>query len=723
MKTNILRNIMIFLGIIFCILFGYYYFNKKIAKSIPIEKISIEQTKIELKYGERKKIDIKILPKNATEGILWTSSNPELLMVYSDGTIAVNNNQDGEVIVTASTKQNKVKASIKVFISEVEKVIRVNDIKVDKKELSLNYGESAKLTATISPSNATNKNVTWTSSDKDLVTVDNNGNIKAVGNKNASATITVKTLDGKYKSVSTIKVKEKIFDVDDVKIDKKEISLNYGESAKLTATISPSNATNKNVTWTSSDKDLVTVDNSGNIKAVGNKNASATITVTTDDGKYKATAKVNVKKKDETVKVTGVKLDKTEVSLNYGESTKLTATISPSNATNKNVTWTSSDKDLVTVDNNGNIKAVGNKNASATITVTTDDGKYKATSKVAVKKKDTTVKVTGVKIDQGSSGTTYLNMKDDMYLYLYATVSPSNATNKKVTWSSDNTSVASIDANGKVSINSLGDANIKVTTKDGNYSATYRLTVKQKAIVVITASAGQRMDDWFSSYTSAKGNYYSKGMGNLKYIYEVGSGFDFQYGNGLTTAINEINNKYSNKKGYVELNVFFSLTGNSVKKYDCTYITDSSEYYDIANKYNLAIEKIKNNGYPNVRGIIMSHNPLNTKDSIKVHGRTDIVYSTDDRYCDKKYRSAYKYWLSNRRMESVIKTGNYPNISFLDNYSNIVTLTDANARTFTWKTNSEGISYVDLYKTTDGLHWNETATKIYMQLAFDTAGM
>lgn len=723
MKTNILRNIMIFLSIIFCILFGYYYFNKKIAKSIPIEKISIEQTKIELKYGEKEKINVKISPRNATEGILWTSSNPELLMVYSDGTVAVNNNQDGEVIVTASTQKNKIKASVKVVISSVEKVISVNNIKLDKKEISLNYGESTKLTATISPSNATNKNVIWTSSDKDLVTVDNSGNIKAVGNKNASATITVKTLDGKYKAVATIKVKEKIIEVDDIKLDKKEINLNYGESAKLTALISPSDATNKNVMWTSSDTSLVTVDSNGNIKAVGNKNANATITVVTVDGKYKSTAKVTVKKKDVTVKVTGVKIDKTSVNLNYGQTTKLTATVSPSNATNKNVTWTSSDTSLVTVDSNGNIKAVGNKNGSATITVTTTDSKYKATAKVTVKKKDTTIRVTGVKIDQGTSGTTYLNMKDDMYLYLSATTSPSNATNKNVTWSSDNTSVASVDTSGKVSINGLGDSNIKVTTKDGNYSAIYKLTVKQKAIVVITASAGKRMDDWFTSYTSSKGNYYSKSMGNLKYIYEVGSGFDFQYGKGLTTAIGEINNKYGNKKKYVELNVFFSLTGNSVKKYDCTYITDSSEYYDIANKYNLAIEKIKNNGYPNVRGIIMSHNPLNTKDSIKVHGRTDIVYSTDDRYCDKKYRSAYKYWLSNRRMESVIKTGNYPNISFLDNYSNIVTLTDANARTFTWKTNSEGISYVDLYKTTDGLHWNETATKIYMQLAFDTAGM
>lgn len=418
------------------------------------------------------------------------------------------------------------------------------------------------------------------------------------------------------------------------------------------------------------------------------------------------------------IKVTNVSLDKSYLTLNFNETSKLTATISPSNATNKNVSWKSSNSKLVTVDNNGNIKVVGNKNGKVTITATSNDGNFKASATINVKEVDKTVNVNGVKINEGSSKIIYLNnFNTEKKIQLTATISPSNATNKNVTWLSSNTTVATVDNNGNITVNGLGNANITVSTNDGNYKATYKLTIKQKAIVVITASAGVRMNNWFTSYTSSKNNHYSKLLGTLNYVFKSGAGFEYQYNEGLTKAKNTINTKYSKVKNYVELSIFFTLTGNSVKSYTCDDIKTNKDglYTNTAEKYNTAIQSIINEGYPNTKGFIISHSPLNTKQAISELNKSGFAYSHKAEACKSGYRSAWKYWLSNRQMESILKNENYSNLKFVDNYSNFVILNNETERTFTWLR--------DYYRTTDGLHWDEKTTKDYMQLAFDTAGM
>ena len=197
-------------------------------------------------------------------------------------------------------------------------------------------------------------------------------------------------------------------------------------------------------------------------------------------------------KEDLDVKVTGVTLNKTTLTLTEGESEKLTAKVKPSNATNKDVTWSSNKKTVVTVDSKGNVKAV--KAGTATITVTTKDGKYTETCKVTVKAKTTPenptvtdVKVTGVTLNK-----TTLSLTEGDSSKLTATVAPSNATNKNVTWKSSNTSVATVDASGNVKAVKAGTATITVTTKDGSHTATCTVTVKEKPasyVITITPEA------------------------------------------------------------------------------------------------------------------------------------------------------------------------------------------------------------------------------------------
>jgi uncharacterized protein YjdB len=164
-----------------------------------------------------------------------------------------------------------------------------------------------------------------------------------------------------------------------VKLDKTSLTLTAGDTAALTATVAPENATNKTVTWKSSDSKVASVDTNGKVTAVAA--GTATITVTTADGGKTATCTVTVKAA--TVPVTGVKLDKTSLTLTAGDTATLTATVAPENATNKTVTWKSSDSKVASVDTNGKVTAVAA--GTATITVTTADGGKTATCTVTVK--------------------------------------------------------------------------------------------------------------------------------------------------------------------------------------------------------------------------------------------------------------------------------------------------------------------------------------------------
>ena len=190
--------------------------------------------------------------------------------------------------------------------------------------------------------------------------------------KAGTATITVTTKDGNKTATCSVTV---IAKVASVSLDKTAITLAEGETQTLTATISPDNASDKSVTWSSSDEAVAKVDQNGKVTAV--KAGTATITVTTKDGGKTATCSVTV-----IAKVASVSLDKTSMTLTVGETQTLTATVAPDNAQDKSVTWSSSDATVATVDQNGKVTAV--KAGAATITVTTTDGGKTATCTVTV---------------------------------------------------------------------------------------------------------------------------------------------------------------------------------------------------------------------------------------------------------------------------------------------------------------------------------------------------
>ena len=330
-------------------------------------------------------------------------------------------------------------------------VVSVTDVTLNKTSTSIQVGGTETLTATVSPKDAANKKVTWKSSNAAIASVDANG--KVTGVAAGEATITVTTEEGGKTATCKVIVSDKEIKVTGVKLNKSETSILVGDNETLTATVLPEDATNQKVTWKSDKPEIASVDANG--KVTGVKAGEATITVTTEDGGKTATCKVTVS--ETSVAVTGVTLNKTELILDTGGSETLTATVAPADATNQKVTWKSDKPEIATVDDNGKVTAV--KAGTATVTVTTRDGGKTATCRVTVS--DREIKVTEITL---AALAIYVGESKA----ITATVKPDDATNKELTWTSSDETVATVDATGKVTGKKIGTATITATARDGS---------------------------------------------------------------------------------------------------------------------------------------------------------------------------------------------------------------------------------------------------------------
>ncbi|MGV8093860.1 MAG: Ig domain-containing protein [Mangrovibacterium sp.] len=333
---------------------------------LPIEAtgIILNKTSLTLLVGGEETLTYTIIPDNTTnKEVIWTSLNPSIATVGNGVVKAVS---VGNTTIEVSTTDGKIKTTCSVAVNP----ILVTSITLNKTNLELLIGNEETLTYTVKPDNATNKEVEWKSLNTSIVTV-NNGTVKGISV--GETIIEVSSKDGQIKTTCSVKVNP--IRVTGITLNASTIEIINGTSTQLVLTISPGNATDKTVNWSTSNNSVVTV-NQGTITGVSV--GEATVTATTNDGGYQATCLVKILP----VPVTGVSLNKSSLSLLVNETSTLTATIQPENAANKVVTWASSDQNIVSVDNNGNVqaKAIG----SAQITVTTIDGYYTASCNIEV---------------------------------------------------------------------------------------------------------------------------------------------------------------------------------------------------------------------------------------------------------------------------------------------------------------------------------------------------
>ena len=449
-----------------------------VAKVYPVTGVTLDKTSAELTEGDELVLAATVSPANATnKNVTWISSD-ETVATVKDGKVTAL--KPGTVKITVKTEDGGKTAECQVTV--VAKVYPVTGVTLDKTSAELTEGDELVLAATVSPANATNKNVTWISSDETVATV-KDGKVTAL--KPGTVKITVKTSDGGKTAECQVTVVAKVYPVTGVTLDKTSAELTEGDELVLAATVSPANATNKNVTWISSDETVATVKD-GKVTAL--KPGTAKITVKTEDGGKTAECTVQVKSKIikvESVEITSAPQDNT---MTINDEFTFAVSVRPENATDKSVTWTSSNKSVLSVDADGKVKALAE--GTSEITVKTTDGGF--TDKCTVTVKKPVVKVTAVEIiSKPASNRMVLG---DSFTFV-AKVSPDNATDKTVKWTSKNTNVLSINAStGEATTNNTGTATVVAECDSKKAEVTISVVVPSGKVTGINLSIDKGVD-------------------------------------------------------------------------------------------------------------------------------------------------------------------------------------------------------------------------------------
>ncbi len=349
-------------------------------------------------------------------------------------------------------------SSLFIACGEKEQEITVQSIALSQPSAELIIGETLNLKATVSPSNATYDGITWTSTKTSVATVSSSGQVSALAEGNTTITAMA---GGKTASCSVTVVKGYVA-VSSITLNKENLELVEGNSETLTATVSPNDATDRTVSWSSSNDAVATVKD-GTITAV--KEGEATITAKA--GEKTASCKVVVAKK--VIPVESIELNKTELELKKGETSTLTANVQPTNATNPAVSWSSSNSDIAKVDQSGKVTAISGGEAI----ITAKAGDISAECRVSVSVPATSVSLNKTSVEMHPSET----------IQLVATILPEDTT-EKASWSSSNQGVASVDETGKVTSFNTGTAIIKIIV--GSIDASCSITVSAQASDVIS---------------------------------------------------------------------------------------------------------------------------------------------------------------------------------------------------------------------------------------------
>lgn len=434
---------------------GSFTSNCVVSVKSPAQHVSLDKTSLKLLEGESGKLTATVYPLNSTQKTLtWVSDQPDVASVDNEGNVTAR--KAGTATVTVKVAE-KVTAVCKVTV-----ISRVTGISMSETTVELKPGETHQLKATVLPQNASNAEVTWYSDKESVAKVSQSGLVSAVST--GEATIHVVTSDGGKMATCLVKVGTPVKGIT-LSISPK--TLYVGDpSLDISATLTPANATDKSLEWSSSDPEVASIAPGAALRAVIKplKPGKTTITATTKDGGFTASCEVTVKRH-----VSGVSLNKASLTLYVGETESLAATVAPEDASDKTVAWSSDNSAVASVSNG---KVTANKPGTAVIKVVTNDLSKEAACTVTVKRHAESVELSQKEIKL------YLGENRS----LTATVLPSDASDKNVTWSSSNPNVATVSTAGNVVSKSVGTTVITVKTADGGHQASCHVTVLEPVV-------------------------------------------------------------------------------------------------------------------------------------------------------------------------------------------------------------------------------------------------
>lgn len=439
--------------------------------NVPVESINLNYTskKLNLDKEEDNKVELEynIAPSNTSQtDVVWSSSN-EAVAEVKNGVVA--GKSVGRADITIASKDNpNVKKTCVVYVSKELDKSKVTAVRNDK-NINVNWTKVAhassyvlsrynKITGIV---NDIYEGTDTAFEDKDLTSGKYVYTVKAILDENeADANLYSNSVSEESEAVI---IPEPVTGIE-VANDYQHMGLFVGGSGKIRYSVLPGNATNTNVTFKSLNEKVATVDANGVVTGVSEGNAD--IVITTEEGGFEAKCTVRV----DGIDARGIERvgDKT-VTMGLNQTRQLQVKITPSDTTNKNVQWTSSNNSVATVDSNG---VVTSKNSGSTIITATTHNGLKTEFFIEVETSVTNITLNSNEINLNMGGTFKLD----------ATVNPSNASNKNIKWISANESIATVDQSGNVAADVAGTTYISAVSADGKVIATCTVNVSKPVV-------------------------------------------------------------------------------------------------------------------------------------------------------------------------------------------------------------------------------------------------
>ena len=406
--------------------------------------------------GKTIQLNAVCTPENATNRkIEYSTTDVGIAKIQQERNLRAMEKGECDLVI-ASVQNPEVTETFHVLVIEP-----VKKITVEASTKSLPVGTSMQLFAAVSPETASIQDVTWSSRNPGIATVDENGIVSGI--KKGTTTITATAADGTavYGSISI----QVVQDVTEITIKQTDVRVNVNRTVQLNATVLPKEADNRSVSWSSTDESIATVTRSGEVRG---KKAGLCDIICTSNSNPSVTAYVQVQVVQPVRKITVQ--NAAGMTMPIGTSQQLFWSVEPEDSTVKDVSFKSSAPKIATVDRNGMVTGVSR--GAATITVTAEDGsKVQATYRVNV-----TQPVEGVTISQG-----LYYVQRGRNTDIRATVLPKDANNQKVYWSIENQSIASIRSSGtstgRVTGLRSGSTSVTATTDDGGFTASTSILV------------------------------------------------------------------------------------------------------------------------------------------------------------------------------------------------------------------------------------------------------
>lgn len=439
--------------------------------NVPVESINLNYTskKLNLDKKEDNKVELEynLAPSNTSQtDVVWSSSN-EAVAEVKNGVVA--GKSVGRADITIASKDNpNVKKTCVVYVSKELDKSKVTAVGNDK-NINVNWTKVAHASSYVLSRynkstgivNDIYEGTDTTFEDKDLTSGKYVYTVKAIVDENAAdANLYSNSVSEESEAVI---IPESVTGIE-VANDYQHMGLFVGGSGKIRYSVLPSNATNTNVTFKSLNEKVATVDANGVVTGVSEGNAD--IVITTEEGGFEAKCTVRV----DGIDARGIERvgDKT-VTMGLNQTRQLQVKITPSDTTNKNVQWTSSNNSVATVDSNG---VVISKNSGSTIITATTHNGLKTEFFIEVETPVTNITLNSNEINLNPGGTFKLD----------ATVNPSNASNKNIKWISANESIATVDQSGNVTADVAGTTYISAVSADGKVVATCTVNVSKPVV-------------------------------------------------------------------------------------------------------------------------------------------------------------------------------------------------------------------------------------------------